>query len=211
MAPNGDITIFGDEITLEADEINFYGPVNKEITAPPAVPTSLELAPLAVSPIAKLPDPDPPPGNFRLRVLNHLCWDDYDEDAQLFHPGQMNNKPIPDKNFRIRLPDDGIVETCTDSAGDIELESKNELDGEFHVLFEPEEARLNDSYVLFDQLKHPLEKEPNAQQTAEQGDANRPIVTPEMELLYKPLKVNTKREIRKEAAWVRQANDGFGL
>jgi Rhs element Vgr protein len=54
MAPNGDITIFGDEITLEADEINFYGPVTKEITAPPAPPAPPELAPLAVTPIVEL-------------------------------------------------------------------------------------------------------------------------------------------------------------
>lgn len=54
MAPNGDITIFGDEINLEADEINFYGPVSKEITAPPAAPVPPELAPLAATPIAEL-------------------------------------------------------------------------------------------------------------------------------------------------------------
>jgi hypothetical protein len=54
MAPNGDITIFGDEISLEADEINFYGPVNKEITAPPAAPVAKELAPLTVRVISEL-------------------------------------------------------------------------------------------------------------------------------------------------------------
>jgi type VI secretion system secreted protein VgrG len=54
MAPNGDITIFGDEISLEADEINFYGTVNKEITAPPAAPAPMEFAPLSPMPIVEL-------------------------------------------------------------------------------------------------------------------------------------------------------------
>jgi hypothetical protein len=54
MAPNGDITIFGDEVSLEADEINFYGPVNKEITGPDAAPVPLQLAPLAAAPIGDL-------------------------------------------------------------------------------------------------------------------------------------------------------------
>jgi hypothetical protein len=173
MAPNGDITIFGDEISLEADEINFYGPVNKEITAPPPAPVAKELEPLSAAPIKKLADPAPPPGNFRLRIHDHLCWGTYDEDAQLFHPGDKNNKPIADKKFKIRLPDDSTLDAATDSCGEIELTGKNELDGEYHALFEPEEARLNDSYALFDELKHPLEK---AQQAAEQNGPNGPVV-----------------------------------
>jgi len=59
MAPNGDITIFGDNISLEADEINFYGPVNKEITAPPAAPVARALAPLAVRVISELTAVEP--------------------------------------------------------------------------------------------------------------------------------------------------------
>jgi hypothetical protein len=165
MAPNGDITIFGDNISLTADEINFYGPVSKEITAPPAAPVARALAPLAVAAIPKLVDPEPPPGNFRLRVVEHLCWDAYDEEAQLFHPGDKDNKPIANEKFRIRLPDDSIVEATTDSAGEIELSAKvdlahlDNLVGEFQLLFEPEDAKLIDSYALFDELKYPLGKE----------------------------------------------------
>ncbi|ABA90057.1 type VI secretion system needle syringe protein TssI [Syntrophotalea carbinolica DSM 2380] len=40
MAPNGDITLYGDEISLSADAINFYGPISKEVTAPDAVPAT---------------------------------------------------------------------------------------------------------------------------------------------------------------------------
>jgi outer membrane protein OmpA-like peptidoglycan-associated protein len=56
MAPNGDITLFGDEISLDADEINFYGPVNKEITSPPAAPVVAVAEPQAVVDIPQLPD-----------------------------------------------------------------------------------------------------------------------------------------------------------
>ena len=58
MAPNGDITIFGDNISLEADEINFSGPVNKEITAPPAAPVAAAATPLKVTAIEEF-DPAP--------------------------------------------------------------------------------------------------------------------------------------------------------
>ncbi len=176
IAPNGDITLFGNNIDIKGRAVNFSGNINKEIGEAPPAPVATELAPLSVVPINKLADPDPPPGNFRLRVLNHLCWDTYDEKAQLFHPGEMDNKPMPEKKFRIRLPDDSIVESITDSAGEIELTGKAELDGEFHTLFEPEEAKLHDSYALFDELKHPLGKEPNIHQAVEQNGPNGPIV-----------------------------------
>jgi hypothetical protein len=35
--------------------------------------------------------------------------------------------------------------------------------------------------------------------------------TPEMELIFKPLEKDKIKSIRKEAAWTRQANDGFGI
>ena len=55
MAPNGDITMFGDAISLKAENsINFYGPVSKEVTAPPQAPVVMAGKPLCTTAIAAL-------------------------------------------------------------------------------------------------------------------------------------------------------------
>jgi len=55
MAPNGDITMFGDAISLTAeDSINFYGPVSKEVTEPDEAPTAVAVESLCATAIAEL-------------------------------------------------------------------------------------------------------------------------------------------------------------
>jgi Rhs element Vgr protein len=55
MTPNGDITLFGDEISLSAeDSINFYGPVIKEVTEPDEAPVAMAAGPSATADIPHL-------------------------------------------------------------------------------------------------------------------------------------------------------------
>jgi len=55
MAPNGDITMFGDAISFTAENsINFYGPVSKEVTAPDAAPVAVAAQPLKPEPLVEL-------------------------------------------------------------------------------------------------------------------------------------------------------------
>jgi uncharacterized protein (DUF2345 family) len=159
IAPNGDITLFGNDITLEAEEINFYGPVNKEIGAPPAAPVARELAPLTVVPIAKLADSEPPPATFRFRVVEHLCWDAYDEKTGWFLGGHENNKPIARKQFQIEMPGGSLVDQTTDAAGVIEHASHENPTGAHDIIFKPESPKLNNSYCLVFNKSLPLESE----------------------------------------------------
>jgi type VI secretion system secreted protein VgrG len=112
MAPNGDITIFGDEITLEADEINFYGQVTKEITEPPAAPVATALAPLTAATIDDLyeevgeqDEPSVPPAE--------NIWDDSIEVRLV---DEMDH-PIPGQSFTVTGNDSQTYSGTTDTNG----------------------------------------------------------------------------------------------
>ena len=85
---------------------------------------------------------------FRLKVVEHLSWDAYDENSQTFKAGHKDNKPIAGRKFKIKMADGSIVEKTTDKNGIIEL-TDQEANAKFEVIFEPEEAALNNKYSLF--------------------------------------------------------------
>jgi len=85
---------------------------------------------------------------FRLKVVEHLSWDTYDENSRTFKLGHEDNKPIGGRKFKIKMPDGRIVEKATDENGIIEL-TDQEANAKFEVIFEPEEAALNNKYNLF--------------------------------------------------------------
>lgn len=97
------------------------------------------------------------PTTFRFRVVEHLSWDNYDEDGKRFILGHKKNKPIAGKKFKIRMPDGSIIERTTDADGVIEITGQDPC-SKYEVIFEPEDARRNNVYYLFYNACRPLEK-----------------------------------------------------
>lgn len=87
------------------------------------------------------------PTTFKVKVVEHLSWETYDKDSQTFKPGHEDNKPIAKRKFIIRI--NGKEQPIeTDDNGVIELKDQNK-DAKFELIFEPENAALNNKYVLF--------------------------------------------------------------
>jgi len=101
----------------------------------------------------------PETGTFRLRVVEHLSWDAYDERLNGFGPGHRENKPIAGRRFKIRMPDGSVIEKTTDDDGVIELTAQDPS-AEFEVIFEHNNDRPNHSHHLFYNGRSPLKKEP---------------------------------------------------
>ena len=87
------------------------------------------------------------PTVFRIRVVEHISWDSYDEEKKCFLAGHENNKPIVGREFKIKMPDGSIVTKTTDEDGVIELTGREPND-KFDVIFEPESAAMNNKYQL---------------------------------------------------------------
>lgn len=85
---------------------------------------------------------------FRLRVVEHLSWDNYDNVTKRFKPGDKGNKPIAGREFQIKMLDGSVIKKITDEDGVIELTEQKE-NAKFEVIFEPENATLNNKYNLF--------------------------------------------------------------
>ncbi|MDA8429044.1 MAG: hypothetical protein M0T70_07295 [Geobacteraceae bacterium] len=85
---------------------------------------------------------------FRFRVVEHLSWDNYDEESRTFRLGHKDNKPIVGRKFKIKMPDGSVREETTNADGVIELVEQDGV-AKFEVIFEPETAALNNRYVLF--------------------------------------------------------------
>lgn len=89
----------------------------------------------------------PPPDTFRIRVVEHISWDSYDDEKKCFIAGHENNKPIAGREFKIKMPDGSIISKTTDENGVIELTDRKPND-KFEVIFEPESAALNNKYQI---------------------------------------------------------------
>jgi hypothetical protein len=90
----------------------------------------------------------PEEGIFRFRVVEHISWDSFDEDKKCFLAGNENNKPIAGREFKIKLPDGSVIDKTTDQDGVIEFTAEDSK-AIFDVIFEPENATLNNKYHLF--------------------------------------------------------------
>ncbi len=100
IAPNGDITLFGNNIDIETDALNFYGPVNKEITAPPAAPVAVAAEPLKPQPIAELKSdskskPDLVIGVFFDGTGNNMLAEPADRHTNVAKLLSLYSSPIP--------------------------------------------------------------------------------------------------------------------
>jgi hypothetical protein len=98
----------------------------------------------------------PEKGIFRFRVVEHLSWDAYEKNGNSFPLGHKNNKPIANKKFKIKMPDGSIIDKTTNANGVIEFKV-DKSDTKYEIIFEPENARMNNSYYLF-YNKYPIEK-----------------------------------------------------
>ena len=100
----------------------------------------------------------PEPTTFRFRVVEHLSWDNYDEEGKRFVFGHKENKAIPGMKFKIIMPDGSRIEKTTDKDGVIELPEQDPC-SKYEIIFEPEEARMNNVYYLFYNACRPLKNE----------------------------------------------------
>ncbi len=109
----------------------------------------------ATPPVPK--QPPPPKTTFRVTVLEHISWENYDEKAKCFKPGDAKNNPIKNRMFKIKMPNGDIREEHTNDKGVIELTGQD-YHSKFEVIFEPENATVNNKYYLFYNAITPLEK-----------------------------------------------------
>jgi len=100
----------------------------------------------------------PEPTTFRFRVVEHLSWDNYDKEGKRFIYGHKKNKPLAGMKFKIKMPDGSIIEKITDEDGVIELLDQDPC-SKYEVIFEPDDARMNNVFHLFYNACRPLENE----------------------------------------------------
>jgi uncharacterized Zn-binding protein involved in type VI secretion len=93
-------------------------------------------------------NPPPPKDTIRIKVVEHLSMDTYDEKTGKFRPGDEENKSFAGMKLKIKMPDGSIVEKTTDEQGIIEL---TDLDphGLYEVIYDTDDARLNSKYNMF--------------------------------------------------------------
>lgn len=84
---------------------------------------------------------------FRIRVVEHISWDNYDESKQCFVLGHENNKPIVGRRFKLKTLKGEVIDVETNEDGVIELKDR-ESNEKFEYIFEPENAALNSKYTL---------------------------------------------------------------
>jgi len=93
---------------------------------------------------------------FKLKVVEHLSWDNYDEKAGQFY-FREDNKPVANRKVRIRINGGAEIEKTTDENGVIELTGQDPS-AKFEVIFEPDSARDNNREYLF-MRRLPMRKE----------------------------------------------------
>ncbi|MEN6507974.1 MAG: DUF4150 domain-containing protein [Smithella sp.] len=101
--------------------------------------------------------PPPPKDTLRIKVVEHLDWDGWDENNQTFYLGQAENKTISGMTFKIKLTDGSIVEKTTDKDGIIELKDQDPH-GRFEIIYETEDEQLNYTDFLFSNAITPLDE-----------------------------------------------------
>ncbi|MDD2319241.1 MAG: amidohydrolase family protein [Geobacteraceae bacterium] len=97
---------------------------------------------------------------FRVRVVEHLSWDSYDEKKKCFLPGHEKNKPVANREFKIKMPDGSIIPKTTDEEGMIELTGREETDI-FEVIFETSSEESKEKHHIFYNRCTPVDKDSN--------------------------------------------------
>ena len=85
---------------------------------------------------------------FRVKLVEHMHWDDFDEDSLQFTLGHQDNTPIQDQEFQLVMPDGNVEQVKTDENGLVQLENQDPI-STYEVLYAPESADLNNSQYLF--------------------------------------------------------------
>lgn len=88
------------------------------------------------------------PTTFRVKVVEYLSWDSYDEETGRFRPGHESNQAVVGRKVKIKMPDGSTQEKTTDENGIIELTGQDPT-AEFEIIFEPEEAAHNNNESFF--------------------------------------------------------------
>jgi uncharacterized Zn-binding protein involved in type VI secretion len=94
---------------------------------------------------------------FKLKVVEHLSWDNYDEKAGQFY-FREDNKPVANRKVKIRINGGSEIEKTTDKDGIIELTGQDPS-AKFEVIFEPDSARDNNREYFF-MRRLPMRREP---------------------------------------------------
>ena len=116
-------------------------------------------------------EPPPPMDTVRIKVVEHLSWDKYDEKAGRFYLGREDNKPIAGREFIIKLRGGGEQKKSTAADGIIELTGQDPH-SVFELIFKPENPEPNYKYNLYSQAITPFKKS-----KIEQGDPRGEILT----------------------------------
>ncbi|MBT1072766.1 hypothetical protein [Pelotalea chapellei] len=90
----------------------------------------------------------PDSADFCCTVIEHLSWDAYDKEKKCFTPCDSKNKPIANRALKVKMPSDSIVPMTTDANGYIEIKGEK-ANAKFEITFEPENAKLNNKFLLF--------------------------------------------------------------
>ena len=106
--------------------------------------------------LEELPSTD----TFRIRIVEHISWDSYDGDKETFLAGHKTNKPIADREFKIKLPNSEEISKRTDKNGVIELTGYKPTD-KFEVTFKPSSAESLKKHNIFYNKSAPVKKEEN--------------------------------------------------
>jgi len=85
---------------------------------------------------------------FRIKLVEHLSFEAYDEETLRLKPGHQDNRPLARQKVRIEMADGSIREEITDEEGVIELINQDPI-SLYRVIYAPEQAVQNNSQYLF--------------------------------------------------------------
>jgi uncharacterized Zn-binding protein involved in type VI secretion len=85
---------------------------------------------------------------FRIKLVEYMHWDDFDEESLQFTLGHQDNTPIQDQELQLLMPDGSKEQVKSDENGFIQLENQDPI-STYEVLYAPEDARQNNSHYLF--------------------------------------------------------------
>jgi len=101
---------------------------------------------------------------FKVKIVEHLCWDSWEKNKKKYLVGHDDNKPIKDLNVIIRDSTGGEHKKKTDEKGEITIEGLPRH-ANCNVTWKGTDSKLNNSYYWFYRQRVPIklvgEKYPN--------------------------------------------------